>query len=178
MARRGSIIFNRGELTDWLLANLGADDNGIFELANTVNLDTQVLLGDGIAPPAGGWPSGEPNPAEDSFVPYAVLATGVAVPSPGTPIGSAEADSWECNYTLDAFGGLRQQADWVADLVRVAWDDQPIGTLEFGSGRNWHVGSYRVTQMGAAVRDDKISPPLWTVGTQVALSISRRHGPA
>lgn len=176
MARlRPSLLFNRGELTDWLLTNLGVAGGPDGPVLTGTQDATPILLGDGEAPPAGGWPGGEPTPAE-TFVPYTVLITAPANPSPGTPVGSAEADSWECSYRMPGYGALRAQADWVADKVRISWDALPSGDLEFGAGRNWHICNYRVTAMGGVTRDDQLTPPLWTADTQLALTISRRHG--
>src|SRR4051794_29884906 len=110
---RPSIIFNRGELTDWLIAQLTpallAQESG----------EQDILLGDHLAPEEGGWPGGEPGSGD--FVPYVVFTTRPATPSPGVPVGSTEADSWEAAYSLVGYGAQRQQADWIADRARMAW---------------------------------------------------------
>jgi hypothetical protein len=163
VSRRPTILFSRGELTDWLLATL------------TTSLTGKLMLGDGEAPPGSGWPTGEPG--KGVFIPYTVLRTNPANPDPGTPIGSSEADAWRANYALASFGSTRSQADWAADLARMAWDGLPKTAIELGSDRHWSLGSYQVSAMGAVTRNDQFKPALWETTDTAGMLVSRRHGP-
>lgn len=164
MARlRPALLFDRGALTDWLIDQL------------TTALGGEVLLGDGVAPDQSGWPdSGEPGTGV--YIPYTVLRTEVATPAPNTPVGSVEADAWNCSYSFDHFGSQRQQADWVADRVRLAWDGLSSGKQELGSGRSWGLGSFQITRMGAVSRLDQERPPLWQLTDAVSVLLSRGLG--
>ena len=152
-------LFDRGRVTDWIIDQLLSPA-----------LLPKVLVGDAVAPPEGGWPSGVPGGG--NFVPYTVLSTGQATPDRGT-VGAVTPDTWILRYQLKHSGGMRQMVDWTADLVRHAWDVQPEVRLDMGEGPQWKAYQFSVLTMGPVVRNDTVQPPYWDVVDDVALTLSR-----
>jgi len=125
----------RGPITDYLLT----------ELVNTLD---GVLVGDGVAPDDGGWKGGDIGAG--TFAAYVVLTTGVAtqVNTPPQGLKDQSGDAWNLTYTLASYGGVRQQADDVADQVRAAW--QQIDLLRsVDLGQPWGFQSRQITTYGA-----------------------------
>jgi hypothetical protein len=133
-------------------------------------LGTTVLVGRGMAPPKGGWSTGQPGTG--AFVNYTTLKTGNAVtPASGNPQQMARnATSWEVSYSLTTAGALDSHADDTADLVRAA-----ISAL---SGPfvlrddTWALQQVRVPRLGPTVRNDSTDPPFWEVTDDVSVWLS------
>lgn len=133
--------------------------------------DGGMLVGRGIAPQSGGWPSGEPGAGD--FVPYAVLTTLTAVtPAPGEPerVGSRRT-SWLFNYRVAYHSVNESLVDTLAYTGRklVVQMEGPV-TLD---GVVWTVQSVLVPQYGETVRDDSTNPSHWKVTDAVSLHLSR-----
>lgn len=97
----------RGRLTDTLLAYLKA---------HPAVVGFPLVVGDADPPPEAGWPG---EPGRGAFVASVVVDTGQANPLHRDAIASRHT-SWTCRYGLRIAGGLRNQADAGADVVRAA----------------------------------------------------------
>lgn len=131
----------RGRLTDLLVAHMQAD-------ATLTAKD--IPVGDGIAPPEGGW--AKMQPGEDEFIGYVLLSTGQAVPAPEPETIRAAHATWRCLYGLRGVGGSRQQADFVADKMREAFLTFPTDPVDLGE--TWTIQQLRFERL-AAVRPQK-----------------------
>lgn len=150
-------LFDRGRLTDWLLEFL------------TGQLAPGVLVGDGEAPEAGGWPGGDIG--QGDFVPYITLATGAGAPA-GANLGSREADEWELRYSILSFGGQRKQADWVADQARTFWTSIRDARIDVGTAKQWRARRFTVRALGGVTRNDQVRPPYWQVADEMVLFLT------
>ena len=153
-------LFDRGRLTDWLITT---------HLAPLTVLTTPVLVGDGEAPEAGGWPGGEVG--DGDFQPYITLATGPGKPD-STALSSREAETWVLRYTVQSFGGLRKQGDWVADLARTTWTSIRDARIDLGTEKQWKAYQFQVASMGALSRNDQVRPPYWQVADEMVLTLT------
>lgn len=150
----------RGVLTDSLITWLGSA------------LVNGALVGDGVAPDAGGWNTqGEPNVG--AFVPYTVVKTGAGNPAEREGVNRRHA-SWLMAYGLDHWGALRNQCDYLADIVRAL-----LTTQLRADGRDttllpgWKVQEAYFGGLGTISRSDAISPPAWTCSDVVVLRVER-----
>jgi hypothetical protein len=129
-----------------------------------------ILVGRGLAPPAGGWVNGQPGTSE--FVNYVTIKTGNATsPVPGNPpeLGRART-SWEVSYSLTSVGALESHADDVGDSVRSAIVGLPDSfTLR---GFTWSLQKVNTPRLGATVRNDSTDPAFWEVTDDVSLWLS------
>lgn len=149
------MIFSRGVLTDWMLDTMATGLTG-----------TSILVGDGIAPKAGGWSGGQPG--EGSFVPYVVLSTGPANKTHREPVGMGyQSTSWSATYTLRHVGSVRQQADWAADKVRRVLSDLKRDDLNLDG--TWNLARAEYTVLGAITRNDSTDPPYWELTDSLSL---------
>lgn len=133
-------------------------------------LEDVVLVGRGMAPPAGGWSKGQPG--VEGFVNYTVLKTGNAVtPSPGNPQQMARnATTWDCSYSLTTAGAMDSHCDDTADLVRAA-----ISSLEGPftlRDDTWTLQQVRVPRLGRTIRNDSTDPPIWEVTDDISVWLS------
>lgn len=156
---RAKPLFARGALTDWLIGQLtdGLADKGI-------------LVGDAVAPKAGGWTGSQPG--QGNFVSYVVLSTGAAQPASRMPLAEPDADDWAASYTLRAVGAMRQQCDWTADQARLIWGQLPVLVLPLGPS-SWKVYQGQVTAMGEVRRNDATDPPYWEVSDTLGVNLAR-----
>lgn len=162
MTRRDPIVPDRGVLTDLLVATLTAG------LTN----DPAILVGDGMAPTAGGWPQGEPG--EGDFVPYVVLTCSSWRPAAGTVL-TPVSDAWTASYRVGSYGGQREEADYVADRVHQLWPRLHLDPAELGHGGEWGFASFEIAEMGEVVRNDQIQPSMWSTTSALTLLVTRRH---
>lgn len=139
---------NTGAFTDMLLARL---------------TDAGLLVGDGLAPTAGGWSQGAPN--VDSYAPYTVLAFSGAVQE-YEGIGSSE---WSATLSVRHYAGARKQADFQALRARTVIA-QVQGEV-FGDPAEKVVGvvGWRLGEMS---RVDQADPPFWQVMDSVTITCS------
>lgn len=130
-----------------------------------------VLVGRGIAPPEGGYPSGQAG--SSTFVPYVVLKTGPATtPAPGQPERLRfHQTSWVVGYTLTYHHNRESSVDEYADVVR----DVLIGLPETYSidGVDWRMQRAETPRLGPTERDESTSPTHWRLTDDVSLHLSR-----
>jgi hypothetical protein len=129
---------------------------------------TDVLVGDGIAPEAGGWSKGQPD--VDVFVPYAVLAFGGAAPrvSQEMTLGKAT-ETWLASYQVRYHGGSRAQVDWTATKIRAAVES----LLKSSFGVEGSVVWIQWQSLGGVSRNDAVNPPIWTASDNFTLHCTK-----
>jgi hypothetical protein len=131
-----------------------------------------IKVGDAIKPDGVGWEPGQPQ--EGAFVPYVTVATAPALPARAEPDSIAGAhNAWVMSYLLTSCGGVRTQADYVGDEVRaaaVAFIDR--SPLDLGD-ETWSIESVRFDRLGSVDRNDATDPPMWQIGDQVNIRITR-----
>lgn len=131
--------------------------------------NTGVLVGDGVAPPDGGWtPEGM---GFKEFVGYTVL--GVASLTIG-PDGTLGDDFGDPRFTLflRGYGGSRGQADFVADVARNALYTWVLATLPLDS-YNWRVVSVTFPRLAGPMRVDTVDPFYWAVTDTAQVTLHR-----
>lgn len=145
-----------GALTDLVLEHV-ADETG-------------QLVGDGIAPPEGGWISGQPNAGV--FAPYLVLASVGTVPRFSSLDDLTTAIlSWEVSFQMRGYGGSRTQVDWVMTLGRSALEGLTHQT--FGEDDTYRIKATDWKSLGATTRNDSVDPPFWQVADTLYFLCSR-----
>lgn len=150
----------RGVLTDGLITWL------------QTALAPGALVGDGIAPEGGGWNTqGEANVG--AYVPYTVVKTGAANPDNREGVNRRHA-SWLMAYGLGHHGALRNQCDYLADLVRA------LVTAQLrADGRDttllpgWKVQEAYFGALGSVDRTDATSPASFACNDVVVLRVER-----
>lgn len=150
-------------LTELVVTNLSA----ALALATT-----PILVGDGIAPKAGGYLAGQPDSSE--FTPYATvvqLEARVRAPSPSA-MGPDDYD-WDVPYKIAAYGATRRQADWVMAGARAASEAVLLKAV-FGAVSFHQVFGVDYRSLGGPNRDDAVTPPLWGITDVVVLACTRR----
>ena len=152
-----SPVFQRRLLTNVLLDELTA------ALA-----PSGTLVGDAVAPEAGGWSGGQPG--SGSFVPYLVLTSGH-----GTQAQNHLAtfyDEWLVSYTVGCHGGNRDQCEYVADQSRYVLPALRAQNLDIGE-QMWHLAQVSYTSWGNVRRTDATSPPYFSSDDSVSLKLLR-----
>lgn len=152
-------IFSRGVLTDFLLDKLATELTA-----------PGILVGDGIAPEAGGWTGGQPG--EGNFAPYVVLNTGPASKQGTRETLGNESTSWAATYTTRHVGALRQQADWAADKVRRVLNDFRLKAIDLDG--DWRIMRTEYQQLGAVIRNDSTDPAYWEITDSLTLWLEAR----
>jgi hypothetical protein len=148
---------DHGALTDAFLTSL---QTGLGSSS------TDPLVGDALAPAAGGWLEGQPG--DGVFRPYVVLASGgAAVRGPG--LASYDPLIWTVSFSLRSFGGSRSQTDRMAHRARGVTSQ--IAGATFGSPA-WSVISVEWQGLGPVVRVDAVNPPYWQIFDTVSLVVS------
>lgn len=155
-------VFARGPLTDWLLDRLESELSEI---------NSAVLLGDGIAPEDGGWTGGQPGVGQ--FRAYTVITTAAATRLHASPIGDS-ANSWSAGYVFRSVGGSRQQAEWAADRTRVALDRVKKINLDLMTG-TWRLTKVHYETLGGVSRNDSTDPPYWELADTAGLWLDREQ---
>lgn len=134
-------MINHGDLTDLVLEHL--------------RLQSDVEIGDGIAPVNVGWLKGQPN--QNVFKPYAVLvSSGASVRE--APNFTGIDPTWAVTWSLRTFGGSRKQVDWASFIVRSAIEGLMKKT--FGDPV-FKVHAVEWQGLGAVSRLDSTDPPFW-----------------
>lgn len=140
-------MINTGAMVDQVIATLSG---------------ALILVGDGVAPEAGGWTQGSPN--VDEFVAYSVVAFEGAVPA--MPDLSADQD-WDLTLAIGHYGGRRKQCDFQANLVRQTAPQVRSLTVE-----GFKIINARFTSLGGVIRNDQVSPPYWGATDLLVLTCS------
>lgn len=130
--------FPRGALTSYLINRLSSE----------------VLIGDGEAPEAGGWDD-DPNAPDSSYVPYVVLAPQTAQEASGSLDDSNS--EWRVPYTFSSYGITREQVEWNADRTRQAMVSLARVVVDLDTG-NWKILQSRVNSIGGVARNDNTEP--------------------
>ena len=151
--------FGRGDLTKLIVSNLTA------QLA-TYALSVVPGVGQEIAPqnPQSGstlygW-NGQPG--QGQFMPYCVVKTKAARPRRQADDLSVLDSSWTAQYHVSNSGGVPQEAEWVADNVRIAMTNLPRGNTPLGANL-WHVQFVHIIQYGEVVPDQATDPPFYNI---------------
>lgn len=151
-----SRILRRGLFTDKLI-DLLTDDNDYLLAGATA---TNVLLGDGSPPEAGGWTGDQAGKGQ--FKPYVVLSTGPGRHNLPEPLSRGKDSSWALTYQLRGVGANRQQADYACDVARPIFSNLAKQAFLVGVGNApWHILKSEYTALGPVTRNDATDPPLW-----------------
>ena len=144
----------RGDLTAHLIAELRADG---------------LLIGDGEAPPTGGWDD-DPNAPGSSFFPYLVVNP-MAVPDATGPTGDTSMD-WRVPYSVTAYGISRHQTETYADKgrERIVSLERTVVTLD---GGGWKIQQSRANSIGGMSRNDSVEPSEFVQSDVVTVWISK-----
>jgi hypothetical protein len=156
-------------------------DIGEVTTALVAKLTTEMeaygaLVGDGVAPPKGGWPEGVPN-TKSVFAPYVVVkyAGSIASLVQNTPLCSTYAARYDVGYSLVAYDNGRLLADTLAQNAREALD--AIGTV-YGSEVYGDVtvkfDRIYIDSLAGATRDDSTYPKMWSSATNFHLDVARK----
>lgn len=153
----------RGPATSWLVATL-----------TEALSESELGVGDGIAPEGFGWPKGQPGVG--TFKPYLVVKTLQASPQRGQqPLGTAQADAWTFPYLLTGWGELREQADFVCDTANAVLGAVDVRQFR-GDGSfvpGFDLQQIPVAPLGTTDRDDKTSPQTWSRSDTCVLWLAR-----
>jgi hypothetical protein len=140
-------ILRRGLFTDLLIDHV------------TPLMPATVLLGDGLAPEAGGWTGQEAG--SGAFKPYVVLTTGAGRKNLTEPLRGQDT-SWRLSYTVRGVGANRQQADFACDAARPIFSGlQHFSALVGVGNAPWHVLKSEYVALGDVRRNDATDPPLF-----------------
>lgn len=144
----------RGALTAHLISELTADG---------------LLIGDGEAPPAGGWDD-DPNAPGSSFFPY-LIVNPMAANDPTGSVGDSSYD-YRVPYSVTSVGISRHQAETYADMGReklVALERTTV-TLD---GGGWKIQQSRANSIGGMSRNDSVEPSEFSQSDVVTIWISK-----
>lgn len=144
----------RGELTTLLIDRL-----------RTAGL----LIGDGVAPDAGGW-NDDPNLPTSKFMPYLVVNP-MAVADPNGPIGDTSSD-FRVPYSVTSTGISRKQAEVYSDKGRKTLAELERNSVMLG-GSDWKIQQARANSIGGVVRTDNTEPSEFTQSDVVTIWITK-----
>lgn len=145
--------FARGDLTAWLLTRMG----------------TELMVGDAIAPDAGGW-DGPPTKDGSSYQAYVVLTPMPASDNTG-PMADSSAD-WTLPYRIDSYGISREQVEWQADKARALIRPTRRENITAG-GDTYRIQQVRTTSLGGIGRTDNTEPSEYSQSDMVAVYVSK-----
>lgn len=145
----------RGALTDYLITQLGT---------------AGLLIGDGMAPDAGGWDD-DPNVPSSTYVPYLVINP-MAVAEPTGPVADTSAD-FRVPYSLMSSGISRKQVEVYADKGRKILTDMARVRVTLGTGGDWKIQQVRANSIGGMVRTDNTEPPEFSQTDVVTVYLSK-----
>ena len=131
-------------------------DHGALTDAILLALAEVELMGDGIAPPDGGWLMGQPNVV--AFRPYGVLVDGGMNPIQSPQLSGLTTPDWTASWSMRYFGGSRKQCEWIAGQFRPSIAG--LRGLEFGEDVH-KIVNVNPLMMGAVTRNDQVDPPYW-----------------
>jgi len=134
-------------------------------LVATLAVSSGELVGDGVAPSAGGWSNGQPNVGD--YVPYGVLSFQGGNPRDATLRYDQQVKTWVTQWRIGYYGASREQADWVATAIRGAVSDL-LGVA--GGAYTVKLAEWR--SLGALTRTDQVDPPLWSALDALTLQVA------
>ena len=145
-------------------------DHGALTDVMLTALAQVELVGDGAAPPEGGWIMGQPN--VDAFRPYLVLVDGGMQPIPSPQLIKTDRPDWNASWSFRYFGGSRKQCEWIAGIFRP--------TIHLFRGLEFGVDVHRILNvnplmMGAVTRNDQVDPPYWQVIDNLTMHVTPRN---
>jgi hypothetical protein len=144
----------RGELTTLLVDRLRA---------------ASLLVGDGVAPPTGGWDD-DPNLPSSGYVPYLVINP-MATSDPTGPVGDTSTD-FRVPYSVTSSGISRKQVEVYADKGRKTLAQMERSTVTLGGG-GWKIQQARANSIGGVVRTDNTEPSEYTQSDVVIIYLSK-----
>lgn len=127
-----------------------------------------ALVGDGIAPPEGGWTSG--TPGKDAFKAYTTVASTPSRPGSRATLNHSQ-DSWVATFRLTHVGGGRAQASWCADVMRAQLLTLTYQKLELGAGNLFSLNMIQFDPLGGVNRVDSNTGAYWEVVDGVSLAL-------
>lgn len=147
-------------------------DHGALTDALLLQLRTASgeLLGDGMAPPEGGWLEGQPN--VDVFRPYGVLVDGGLNPVQSPALVKTSRPDWTSSWSFRYFGGSRKQVDWIASQFRT--EIEGLRGLVFGTDPH-KILTVEPLMMGAVNRNDQVDPPYWQAFDNLTMQITPQN---
>lgn len=134
-------------------------------------LEPAILVGRGMAPPAGGWQDGQPGTG--LFKSYCVARTGRATtPASGEPNPIRNnLMSWSVAYRINCFGALESHAGDVADRVAegISTLSGPLVLREV----EWTLQQVIFGGLTDILPNNATDPPYWQTSVDVSLHLSR-----
>jgi hypothetical protein len=127
------------------------------------------LVGDGVAPPEGGWLQGQPNVS--AFRPYLVLVDGGMNPIQTPQLIRTDRPDWNAMWSFRYFGGSRRQVEWIAGQFRPTI--HLLRGLEFGTDV-YQILNVHPLMMGAVTRNDQVDPPYWQSLDNLTMQVTPR----
>ena len=129
-----------------------------------------LLVGDGQAPPTGGWDD-DPNLPGSSYVPYLIINP-MAVSEGTGPVGNTAVD-YKVPYSVTSSGISRAQCEIYADMGRKQIVDLARTVVTLGSEGDWKIQQARANSIGGVVRSDTTEPSEFTQSDVVVIYISK-----
>ena len=158
-------MIDTGEVTSYLTSMLSVSFSSVG-----------VLVGDGVAPEAGGWAEGTPN-TMGGFTPYIVLSTTSPASSTmlNTPLCTTLPVRLDIPYVLVSYQNTRADADAVAASARGYLKNLPesivfLGDLRFKANDVW------IDSLTGAIRNDSTHPKMWSANTNFHVGVARVVG--
>jgi hypothetical protein len=124
-----------------------------------------VLVGDGEAPPEGGW-----DAAGEEYHGYVVLLETQGTPNHQDPIGAPDS-GWALGYALRCAGGSRRHVSWIADNARARLLE--LAPIRLDAPDRWALTRVHFSSLGGATRNDSTDPKHWETTDSLALWLSR-----
>ena len=145
----------RGALTTLLINEMTADG---------------ILMGDGVAPDAGGWDD-DPNVPTSTYKPYLVLNP-MAVADPSGSFGDSSSD-FRVPYSLMSSGISRKQCEVYSDKGRKVLAGLERAVVTLSTGGDWKIQQVRANSIGGVIRTDNTEPSEFTQTDVVTVYLSK-----
>lgn len=143
------------------------------QLLTTLAVALGKPVGDGVIPDDSGWTGTGPNAPGSTFIPYVVLTALTAVPAPGTGDFATPQGDWHMPYTCQSFGASRDQAEWMADAARDAFDTLTKTVIALGDA-NYKVQQVWTASIGGNNRVAATDPAYWGQQDTVNFWLAKR----
>ena len=159
-------------MTTYLPSQMAFTDMAVAQVKSVT--EPEVLVGDGVAPDAGGWAMGQVNIT--AFVPYVVVAVSTLIGGADGALADLYGDA-AFVVSLRSYGGSRAQADLAADLGRRSLADLMLTNVVLGDSGTWRVLSVTYPGLGGPTRIDTVDPPYWSVIDSARIALHRTVRP-